>query len=261
MLQIPPEKLKQMVVEEGLIKPEDFDVLLSESRRMGQNINDVLISRGILSADYLYNNLAKYFGLMKSNLVNREIKEEILNRLPENLARQKKAIVFDAEPNGIFDVAMEDPTDLETVEFLKRRLEADIKPFLATEEDLAKGFAMYGRKFTQDFKKIIEENIQTSLREKLDTVEEAAKAVPIVAIIDNLLSYAASLRVSHIHIEIFEDGIFVRFRIDGVLHEITRVPKEVHPAIIARIKLLSGLKIDEHQKPQDGRFRYKSAAT
>ena len=119
---------------------------------------------------------------------------------------------------------------------------------------------MYGRRFAEDFKKIIEENIAASLKQRLGSVEEAAAAVPIVAIIDNLLFYAANLKASDIHIEIFEDNILVRFRIDGVLNEIAKIPKEVHPALIARIKLLSGLKIDEHQKPQDGRFRYKAAS-
>ena len=78
-----------------------------------------------------------------------------------------------------------------------------------------------------------------------------------MAIVDSFVSYAISLRASDIHIEILEDTILIRYRVDGVLHEIARIPKEVYPAIVARIKLLGGLKIDEHLKPQDGRFRYQ----
>ncbi|MEK7549340.1 MAG: GspE/PulE family protein [Patescibacteria group bacterium] len=260
MLKIPTLKLRELIVKEGLITEADFDGLLSEASRMGQNMEEVLVSRGIITVDYWHDFLAKYFGVERANLTRRQINETALRKLSENWARQKKTIIFDEESSGALDAAMEDPSDLSTVEFLKQHLKVDIKPFLATDEDLERGFAMYGRRFAEDFKKIIEENIAASLKQKLGSIEEAAAAVPIVAIIDNLIFYAANLKTSDIHIEIFEDNILVRFRIDGVLNEITRIPKDVHPALVARIKLLSGLKIDEHQKPQDGRFRYKAAS-
>ncbi|MBI4993450.1 type II/IV secretion system protein [Candidatus Wolfebacteria bacterium] len=260
MLQIPSQKFKELLVEEGLISAEVFDALLKESLRMGQAIADVLISRGIITTDYFYNLLAKYIGVEKSNLIGRKINEEVLKLVPENIAVQKKIVIFDKESDGTLDVAMEDPTDLEIIEFLKKNLDVNVKPFLATPEDLSKGFAMYGRRFAEDFKKIVEENIRASLKEKAQTIEEAAIAVPIVSLIDNVIFYAVSARASDIHIEILDDAILIRFRIDGVLHEIIRIPKEVHPAISARIKLLAGLKIDEHQKPQDGRSRYKAGS-
>ncbi len=257
MLQIPPQKLKEILTKEGLIDAQVFDNLMIDSKRMGQNIADLLISQSFITADYFYNIVARYLGVGRINLGNQSIEEGILRALSEELARQKRVIVFAKEPDGTIDVAMEDPSDLETIEFLKKNLKANIKPFLTSLDDLNRGFSFYGRHLTEDFKKIIEENIQATLRKKLGNIEEAAKDVPIVAIIDSLLSYANSLRASDIHIEILENAILVRYRVDGVLHEIIRIPKEVHPAIVARIKLLGGLKIDEHLKPQDGRFRYK----
>ncbi|MBI3638283.1 type II/IV secretion system protein, partial [Candidatus Wolfebacteria bacterium] len=164
------------------------------------------------------------------------------------------------EPDGTLYLAMEDPGNLETIEFFERKFKTKIKPFLATPEDLDRVFALYGRHLAENFKSVIEENVKASLRRKVGTIEEAAKDVPVVAIIDNLISYAISLKASDVHIEILEDEIMIRFRIDGILHEIIRMPKDAHPAIAARIKLLSGLKIDEHLKPQDGRFRYKLGA-
>lgn len=257
MIKIPIQKLKEILFKEGLTTEESFFNLSAEADRMKQDIGDILISRGIITSDYFYEILAKYFNVEKADLVTRKIDEEALRLLSENLARQKRAIVFGRGNDGSLNVAMEDPSNLETIEFFKKNLKADIKPFLATHADLDKGFAAYGRRFTEDFKKIVEENIKISLIQKVGTIEEAASAVPIVSIIDNVIFYAASLRASDIHIEIFEEGILIRFRIDGVLHEIIRIPKEVHSAIIARLKLLSALKIDEHQKPQDGRCQYK----
>ena len=119
-----------------------------------------------------------------------------------------------------------------------------------------KGFALYGKRQSEDYRQLIERSVSDSL--KLGKKgEDAAADAPIVGIVDNTIAYAVSLRASDIHMEIFDDGILIRYRIDGILHEIMKVSKVVHSAIVARIKLLSGLKIDEHYKPQDGRFRYK----
>ncbi|MFH1346870.1 MAG: GspE/PulE family protein [Spirochaetota bacterium] len=257
MLKIPNQKLKEILIKEDLIGAENFDKLAVESKRMGQNIADVLISQGIIGRDYFYTLMAKYVGVELVNLGGQLIEEKILRKLSEDLARQKRALVFREESGGTLSVAMEDPSDLTTIEFLEKNLKTKIKPFLATTDDLNRGFAFYGRHLTEDFKQIIEENIKASLRKKIGDIKEAAEDMPIVAIIDNILSYAISLQASDIHIEILENLILIRYRIDGVLHEIIRMPKEVHPAIVARIKLLGALKIDEHLKPQDGRFRHK----
>lgn len=261
-LQIPDQKLKEFLLRDGVITAGQFDEAAAEAKRRRQTTADILIYRNQITVDYLGNLLAGYFGVERANLATRRINETALRLLSEDLARQKRAIVFNREPDGTLDVAMEDPSDLLTIEFLGRHLKAKIKPFLASQDDLNSGFALYGAKLSLDFKRIIEENIQASLRAKIQGKEEkeAALELPIVAIVDNLISYGISLRASDIHIEILEDGIMIRYRIDGMLHEIIRIPKEVHPSIVARIKLLSGLKLDEHAKPQDGRFRYKVEA-
>ena len=257
MIKIPPEKLKSILVKEGLIEPAQFEDIRKEAERLNQNLTEVLISRRIMTEEYFIDFLSRYFNVSKADLAARKINEKVFSFLSQNLARQKQAVVFDQEPDGTFDVALEDPGNLETIEFLEKHLKARVKVFLATEDDLARVFALYGQKSAEEFKKIIEENISASLKLTLKGEEEAALEVPIVAIVDNFLSYAISLNASDIHIEILEDVILIRYRIDGILYEILRIPKEVLPAIVARIKLLAGLKIDEHRKPQDGRFRYK----
>jgi type II secretory ATPase GspE/PulE/Tfp pilus assembly ATPase PilB-like protein len=152
---------------------------------------------------------------------------------------------------------MEDPSDLNTIEFLETRLQANVKPFLAGKTTLNSIFAFYGKQHVEGFKKIIQENIRASLTlaGKKDT--EAAGEVPIISITDNILAYALSLRASDVHIEPLEKEILVRYRIDGILHEIIRVQKDILPAVIARFKILAAMKLDEHTNPQDGRFKYK----
>lgn len=255
-MQIPVQKLKEMVVNEGLITPEVFDGIAQEAQRLNQKVEDILVSRGIISTDYFYTLISRHVGIELANLTATPIDESVLALLSLELARQKGVIAFKREADGAIDVAMEDPSDLKTIEFLERHLKVRVKPFLAKPGDLEKGFAIYSRELAQDFKRTIEENIKKGLEVKGDKVEDIAGALPIVAIVNNFLSYAISMHASDIHIEMLETSVLVRFRIDGILHEVTRVPKEVELPIVARIKLLAGLKIDEHYKPQDGRLRF-----
>ncbi len=256
-LPLPAPDIKKLLVNEGLISAEKFDELYTEADRKNQNVLDLLVSQKFVAADYLGELIANALGVPRVDFTMRKVDSALVELLPEDIARQRQVILFAKEDDGTYDVAMTDPSDLETVAFLTQRLKAKIKPFLATSEDLNRGFSVYGYELGQDFKKLIEENIRQSLLTQSKTIEEAAGDLPIVGIVDNILSYAVASRASDIHIEILEDSTFIRYRIDGILYEIMSVPKAVHPAIVARIKLLAGLKIDEHYLPQDGRFRHE----
>lgn len=256
---LPPQQLKKILIEEGLISEEGFDALFIEAERKNQNLLDVLISRGVADMNYLVNLTAKALGVERANLASKTMDKDIIKSIPEDVARQRQVIVFNREEDGAYDAAMLNPADLETIEFLTQYLKAKIKPFLAMREDLDRGFLVYGYELGQDFKQVIEDNIRASLSSagRAKTAEEAAADLPIVGIVNNILSYAVASRASDIHIEILEDSMLIRYRIDGILYEIMSVTKAIHSAIVARIKILGGLKIDEHLKPQDGRFRHR----
>jgi len=254
---LPAPQLKKALVAEGLITDERFDELLNEAERKNQNMLDVLVAEKVADMNYLGNVVAKALGVGRADFSQRPIDRKIVRMLDEGAARQRQVIIFDREPSGVYDAAMADPSDLGTIEFLTQHLKAKVRPFLATADDLNRGFSVYGYEAGQDFKKLIEENIMASLSRQTRTIEEAAADLPIVGIVDNLLSYAVASRASDIHIEILEDATLIRYRIDGILYEIMSVTKVIHPALVARIKILAGLKIDEHMKPQDGRFRYQ----
>ena len=256
-LPIPVEQLKSRLLEENLVTEERFDELKESADRKNQDIAEVLISEQIADERYLYEFFASSLGVELADLGSRELSEPVVTLLSEDVARNKEVIVFGKEENGVLDAAMADPSDLATVEYLSQSLHARIRPFLATPEDLKKGFAVYGQETASNFKETIERNIQESLRSQNKNEAEAASDLPIVAAVEDLLSYAISLRASDVHLEALEENTLIRYRIDGILFEIMRIPKSVHPALVARIKLLSGLKIDEHYAPQDGRFRFK----
>ena len=256
-LPLPPERLKKILVGEGLVSEDRFNAVLKEADRKNQNVLEVLIAEKIADSKYLNDLVAKALGVEVADFSVKSLDKDIVRMLPEDIARQRQAIIFNREPNDVYDVAMVDPSDLETLEFLTQRLKVRVKPFLATSEDLNRGFSVYGYELGQDFKKLIEENIRASLSGTAKTIEEAAAQLPVVGIADNILSYAIASRASDIHIEILEDATLIRYRVDGILYEVMSIPKTIHPALTARIKILSGLKIDEHLKPQDGRFRHQ----
>lgn len=258
MISLPVQQIKEMLLQAGIVDAAAFDAMKVEADRKRQNVVDLLISQGLLNKDYFFSLLAKTLGFERVNLGVEKIDEDVMRIIPEEIARQRKIVVFKKEADGSYDVAMDNPTDLETIDFLSLRLKGKVRPFLATDEDLNRGYILYHKQLTQDFKKIIDDSIKESLRLKTKgDLKEAAQDVPIVAIVDNLLEYAVSSRASDVHFEALDDAILVRFRVDGVLHEIIRMPKDIHPAIVARMKILSGLRVDEHMHPQDGRFRHK----
>ncbi len=257
MTSLPPEKIKEILVREGILDEATFETVRQEAERKRQGVLDVLISQNLIAKDYFITILAKYLGVPRIILSTQTIDDSALKLIPEDVARARHVIVFGREPDGRLSVAMEDPTDLETIDFLTLKLGSPPRLYLATEEDLNQGFLRYQQKTTQDFKEVIENVIQESLKLKARGGSEEAAEIPTVQLVDNFLAYAFSSRASDVHFEILDDLVLVRFRIDGVLHEIIRMPKEIHSAVVARIKILSSLRVDEHTHPQDGRFRYK----
>ncbi len=256
-LPISSEQLKQLLVEQNLIAPERYDELYQEAERKSQSVIDVLISEKVVESNYLNDLIAKMLGVPRVDFSMQKIDNDMVKLLTEDVARARQAMVFAREEDGTYDVAMIDPSDLETREFLAQRLKANVKAFLASPEDLNRGFSVYGYELGQDFKKVIEDDVRASLTSQSKSAQEAAADLPIVGIVNNILSYALASRASDIHIEILEESTFIRYRIDGILYQIMDITKAVHPGVLARIKLLSGLKIDEHFAPQDGRFRYQ----
>jgi len=255
---LPIEKLKELLVGSHLVSESDFNVVLEESKRTGQDATAILISRGFISEDYLYQLYTDFFKTPLVKLRGRPIKKSILTSIPEEVARTKRVAVFDKDEDNRISLAMEDPSDLETIGFVEKYTGSSVKIYLTTPKDLNYIYSLYGKEIVEDFQKAIEESVIASSRLKMVGEQEIANELPVINMVDTILAYAISLNASDVHIEILQDTVLIRFRIDGVLHEIIRIAKEIQPAIVARIKLLSGLKIDEHRKPQDGRFRYEA---
>jgi len=180
MIALPENQLKEMLMRAGIIDDASFELVRTEAERKNQNIVDIIVSEGVITRDYFYLILAKTLGLERVNLGNTEIDAEMLAKIPEEIARQKRAIIFGKDEKGNFLIAMEDPTDLEVVDFMKRRLNGPIRTFLATDEDLNRGFLLYNKQLTQDFSKVIEESVQETLRLKArGALKEIGEDLPV----------------------------------------------------------------------------------
>ncbi len=257
MLYLPEEKLKKILIEGGFLTEKEFENYKKKAERLEADIGEILISEGVITLDYYYQLLSDYYKIPLARSLSKKIDPKILSFIPEIVARERKAVAFDFdEKNNLLKVAMTDPTDIQTIEYLERLTGKKIEPYLETEQNLERLLSIYAEHSTLQFEEVIKESVQAASRMKVKGLEEAAKELPIVQLLDALIYYAIFSEASDIHIEPLEKETLVRFRIEGLLKEIARFPKEILDPLVARIKLLSSLKIDVHYIPQDGRFRF-----
>src|SRR3989344_1003890 len=122
MRSFPIEQLKKLLVDQGVLSSEDFDLAVKDSARMGQDVIDVLVARNFVTRDYFYTLLASFLGVPLANLRSQKIDETVLRILPEEIAHEKQVVLFGKSEDGRINVAMADPADLETINFLKQYL-------------------------------------------------------------------------------------------------------------------------------------------
>ena len=262
-MNVEPQRLKKFLLDAGLMKEKDFDRALQISTETNQKISDVLVAEGLIEQEKLTKFQAYILGVPFVNLAEVNIAPEVLSMIPEQIARAHNIIAFRRIENNL-EVAMLDPEDLITIEFIKK---ADpllkILPRLTTPEGVKNALRQYQKTLDIEFGDIIKKETKfTDSIKKYDKsfvgkeveLVKAAQDLPIIKVVDTLLKHAVLQRASDVHIEPSENEVMVRFRVDGILHEVMSLPITTALGIVARIKILSDLKLDEHRLPQDGRF-------
>ncbi len=189
----------------------------------------------------------------------REIKKETLHILPERIARQYHAVVFDIDTNGTKLIAMEDPDDIQALNFLQKQLGDDLRVYIVTSSLMQAALDQYRENVGSELTKVI--SSEEELEEEADVdAGDLAEDSPIAQTVNLLIEYGVKSGASDIHIEPRENYVVTRYRIDGLLREANKLPKKVMNALVSRIKILSNLKIDERRAPQDGRFKVQVGA-
>ncbi len=264
-MKVEPQQLEAFLLDAKLVNKEQLEKALKIAEKTRQKVGDVLISEGLISQEELIKLEAYILGITFVNLEKEIIPPEILKIIPEPIARSHNIVAFRKRGNSL-EVAMLDPEDLRTIEFLKKTANLKILPRLTTSESIKNVLQQYQKTLEAEFGEIIkkEAGIIKPIQEEEEGFEEkeellkAAEELPIIRIVDTLLKHAILQRASDIHTEPTEKEVIVRYRIDGILHDAMVLPKQVDQGIVARIKVLSNLKLDEHRLPQDGRFKIET---
>lgn len=246
------QQLRDILIKAELISAEDFAKVEKEAQTLGKSVQQILLQQKTTSITTLYQSAATYFGLPFVDLKNQTIRKDILFALPEPVATTHQMIAFDADTREI-KIATTEPDDIEILEFIEKKTGLKPKVHLTTPENIADTLKQYHKSLKAEFDYLSDDKKNATKTDK--DLKKLATDLPVVRIVDTLLEYSVIEGASDIHIEPEEKNVLVRYRIDGVLRNVMVLPKTVQSGIIARIKILANLKVDEHRLPQDGRFK------
>lgn len=261
-----------VLAEKGLITQSDIPKIKEDAESLGLTVEQALIKRGISTTDILKAK-GEFFDIPVRNLDGVEVPDKVLKYIPQESAVHYHFAPI-GEADGVLEIGMVDPDDIDArdaLNFISSKLQMPFKIFLITEEDFNKIISSYTG-LTGEVSKALSEleteiKIETSRsddqedsKEKNESAVNAAEAesvaedAPVTKIVATILRYATDGNASDIHIEPWRESVKVRFRVDGIMNTSLVLPFKVHSAVIARIKVLSNMRLDEKRKPQDGRF-------
>ncbi len=252
---IEEDKLKEFMVDSGLVSRTDIDDAVKNAIDRGMSFGDYLVSEGKIAEDDLKKVQAYILGIPFIDISDQKINSEVLALIPEPIARKNNIIAYQKTDN-VLEVAMLDTDDLASIDFIRKKTGLKIQPRLTSTDSLRKALIQYQKSLKADFGDIIQKETQSldSKSENQD-LNKIATDLPVIKIVDTLLKHAILQGASDIHIEPLEKELIIRYRVDGLLHDAMTLPKNTASAIIARIKVLANLKLDEKRLPQDGRFK------
>ncbi|KKU48582.1 hypothetical protein A3H10_03635 [Candidatus Uhrbacteria bacterium RIFCSPLOWO2_12_FULL_46_10] len=247
---ITPEKLRQLLVPPGYVSEADFTAALSEAKDKNRDVEEVLIDKDLIKDEQLGEVIAEASGWTFMNLSQERIDDDIVRLIPELVAKSQGVAAIDRTAEGI-RLAMVHPDNIETKHLIEKRLGEPVIPYYVTRRDLEIALDRYRPSLSDAFAGLLERAQATALsREQYDQL--------VVETVDLLLNYAYQNRASDIHLEPYAKEALCRFRIDGILHDVLHLPRDLFELILIRIKILSRLPTDEHRAAQDGRFQFKA---
>ena len=254
--------LLKVLVEEGLLTQEQAETVAVEASQKGLSEERVVEEKGWVEKKELTRARAKVLGFPFVSLAETPVSPEAVALVSEAVARTYRLIPlrFDRQKNELA-VAMVNPLDLEAIEFLEKKTGSKVVPYLAEEGEIEEAIKeRYGGTLVAEVSQAMEEELAVPKSQAIDIRQlgTVIREAPIAKVVSTILEFAVSSRASDVHIEPQPENTRVRYRIDGVLHEKLLLPKTIHEALISRIKISSGMKIDEKRIPQDGRFKFKA---
>lgn len=261
-MRISDDQLKKFVLDASLVSRGDMASAEKVAKEEGRRLSDALISAGFLNEDDMRRVESYIMGVPFVSLKDEKIDFEILSLIPEPVARTHNIVAYRKTEKAL-EVAMLDTADLPAVDFVKKKTGLKILPRLTDTESMRSALRYYQKTLKDEFGDLIAKDA-SSLKVIADLegeevseadLKKAAEDLPVVRIVDTLLRHAIMQGASDIHIEPGETEVVVRYRVDGILSDAMKLPKIAAGTIVARIKVLSNLKLDQKRLPQDGRFK------
>jgi len=257
--------LVDILVDLGFVTPDKVTELRPEAQAAGVGLVDLMVANKLIRPADVTQAKAAHFGAEVVNLSEIKIGDEVISAIPRHIARKYRVVPVYKHDNSL-TVAIADPSDLDTIDSLTHLLHMDITLQVASDPDIEAALGKYyadrsgGRtnvvdpRMAETIKELTEEHVEVNLKtmEGGETVDADA---PLIKLVNSIIVDAFKLRASDIHLEPLAKTFRLRYRIDGMLHEMKAPPKRLQPAIISRLKIQSNMSISEHRIPQDGRIQ------
>ncbi len=246
------KELESLLLNQNILSQENLSKALDEMRKLKRPLEKIIVEMNLVPRKTLYETIAKHYGFNYANLGNIHSSEQLIKAMPESLSLRTQSLPMKIE-NGVLHLAMAEPSDLFTIDQIQMQTGMHIEVYLAALEDIeeARNKVYVKRLKREDF---LATGFNQVSSESIVAVSEGAS---IIKLVDLIIAQAVHDRASDIHIEPEQELTRIRFRIDGILHEVPSPPKEWEPAIISRVKVLAGMDIAENRIPQDGHFQTK----
>lgn len=255
-MRISDNTIEKILKQGGILTESQLADLKTTAERSKRTLQETIIEDKVLEERELAKLVGDYIGTPFVEIEPKDIPDEVLKRIPEHIARQYNVVLFAVDEDGAPMLAMEDPDDVQALNFIQKEIGYNLRVFLATKSNILDCLENYRGDVNDELDEVIAIQRDDSDAENAKE-EEFAEDSPIAQTVNLLLEYAIKSHASDIHIEPREEFVQVRYRIDGVLREVNKLPRNVLGALVSRIKILSNLKIDERRVPQDGRFKIK----
>ena len=256
-MRVSDETVEKLLKQGGIVNDSQLDDLKTLAKRSKQSLQETVIDQKVVSDEKLTKMIGELIDVPFVRIEPKDILDDVLKKIPEHIARQYNVVLFAINDDGSLSLAMEDPDDVQALNFIQKEIGYNTKVFLATKSNILDCLENYRGDMNDDLDEVISVQKDGSAEDQNVSQDDFAENSPIAQTVNLLLEYAIKSNASDIHIEPREDYVQVRYRIDGVLKEVNKLPRNVHGALVSRIKILSNLKIDERRVPQDGRFKIK----
>lgn len=245
--------VESLLKKSGQLNADQLKKLREQATSEKKTLQDLVIQTNKISEAELTKLYAKEIDVPMAEFAASNLARDVLTLIPEQVARQYGAVAFDVGEDGVIFVAMEDPDDIQAINFLQKQLGKPIRVHIGPSGLIQAALDRYSGNTTgAELAKVIAvEEKEDEEAEEQDVTEDS----PIAQTVNLIIDYGIKNRASDVHIEPRENVVIVRYRVDGVLREANKLPRKVLSALVSRIKILANLKIDEHRAPQDGRFK------